>query len=124
MREMLAEELRAEGWHVDVCTEGHTASRIIESNQHYDIIITDNDLPFITGVELVERARKMAHRQSTPILMISGELSPAEALQVGANAFLSKPSEVGRLVQTVAQLISNPREQVPATLTGVQTDHP
>jgi two-component system OmpR family response regulator len=113
--EILVQELRAEGWHVDVCTEGHTASKVIESDQHYDIIVTDNDLPFLTGVELVELARQMVHRKDTPILMLSGDLCKAEALQAGADAFLSKPSDVGRLVQTVLELINSPRHRVSAT---------
>jgi DNA-binding response OmpR family regulator len=115
LREMLVEELRAEGWHVDVCAEGHTALRVIESDQPYDIIITDNNLPFLTGVELVERARQIAHRKGTPILMISGDLCHAEALQAGADAFLSKPTHVGRLVQTVTELITSPREPASST---------
>lgn len=112
LREMLVEELRAEGWHVDVCAEGHTASKVIESVQHYDIIITDNNLPFLTGVELVELARKKAHRGRTPILMISGELSHADAIRAGANAFLGKPTDVGSLVQAVTELINSTRERV------------
>ena len=104
----LLSALSAEGWRVDACADGRSGLAAIESPTWYDLIITDNNLPFMVGVELIQVARRMNHRQDVPILMISAESCGAEALEAGGNAFLSKPGDLNRFIRTVKELVMLP----------------
>ena len=71
----------------------------------YDVIIVDNDLPGLGGLELVLRVRSMAHRRGTPIIMLSGDDCEKEAWRAGVSAFLRKPEGVDKLASTITRLL-------------------
>ncbi|HKY45133.1 MAG TPA: response regulator [Pyrinomonadaceae bacterium] len=64
------EMLEAQGWQVD-CGDGNAAVEKISGDARYDFLLVDYDLPELNGLELVDRARKLAHRSSTPIGVLS-----------------------------------------------------
>ncbi len=102
---LVADSLGAEGMHVDSCLSGTTALEILRSDAPYDAIIVDNDLPGLNGLELVLRAKSMAHRRHTPIIMLSGDDCEKEAWRAGVDAFLRKPEAVDQLSSTIARLL-------------------
>ncbi len=104
----LGNTLTAEGWRVQLCTDGDTALRKLTGNEHYDILIFDNHSPGINGVELVERARKISSRRRTPIIVVSGDDCEKEAWRAGANAYLHKPEALDQLAPTVKRLLKDP----------------
>ncbi len=52
----------------------------------------------------------MFHRRYMPIVMMSGTLDEATALEAGADAFLRKPQGIALLVETINRLLHE-REQ-------------
>jgi CheY-like chemotaxis protein/tetratricopeptide (TPR) repeat protein len=100
--------LTAEGWRVQLCTDGDTALRKLTSNEHYDLLIFDHNTSGVKGVELVERARKISSRRRTPIIVVSGDECEQSAWRAGANAFLRKPEAVEQLASTVRRLLKEP----------------
>ena len=56
-------------------------------------------------IELVHRARKLAHRSQTPIIVLSATPVEVAALKAGADEFLQKPQGVSWLVETISRLI-------------------
>ena len=70
------------------------------------MLIFDNRLPDTTGIELIRHTRKLAHRQQTPIIMLSGDEVEERARRAGANAFLRKPDDVISIPETVARLLA------------------
>jgi len=104
------ETLELEGWVVEVCTDGAGALEKILGNAHYDLLLLDYKLPRVNGIELVNRARKLAHRSSLPIVVMSGTPVAAAAREAGADVFLQKPQGVLSLVETISRLLSE-REQ-------------
>ena len=103
------ETLRDEGWRVSTYTDGAAALAEIESDAHYDLMIIDNQLPNVGGLELLTRARQLPHRQQTPIIMLSATDAWREARRAGATAFLRKPEDVHALTETVARLLARGR---------------
>lgn len=103
---VLREVLAAEGWEVVCCADGASALRRIESGERYDLVLTDDDLPMVTGLELVRRARPLPRRRLTPIVMFSAGDRREDALRAGADAFLRKPEAVGAVTETVANLLA------------------
>jgi signal transduction histidine kinase/ActR/RegA family two-component response regulator len=59
-----------------------------------DMVLLDMLMPGMDGIETTRRLRSDARTADTPVLMISASSTPEEeerSLEVGANAFLSKP---------------------------------
>ncbi len=105
------ETLEAEGWKVETCGDGAAALENLESGARFEVLIFDNKLPDTTGVELIKRARSLAHRQHTPIIMLSADEVERDARRAGANAFLRKPGDVGVIAETVARLLARKSRQ-------------
>lgn len=95
-----SEELR-----VEVCADGDAALRKLTGNDHYDLLVVDNELAGFSGLELVQRARKISNRRRTPIVMLSQPDHETQAWRAGVHAFLKKPEEVDDLPSTVARLL-------------------
>lgn len=98
--------LEMEGLSVVTCVDGAVALRMLEGKEHYDLLLLDNDLPHVSGVELTRRAKQLPHRKRTPILMLSAGDVEAEAWRAGADAFLKKPDDIRRLTAMVKRLLA------------------
>ncbi|HEX8475171.1 MAG TPA: response regulator [Pyrinomonadaceae bacterium] len=111
VQDAVRETLRMEGWRVEICEDGETARRLIESDAPYDLLLVDNDLPGMSGMELVRLARSLRQRRNTPVIMLSASDSGLEARAAGADAFLRKPEDVLALVETIARLLASRARQ-------------
>ena len=64
------------------------------SESHYDVILTDWNMPNMNGLELVKKVRSEGTHQKTPIIMITTEGGKGEvitALKAGVNNYIVKP---------------------------------
>jgi CheY-like chemotaxis protein len=100
------ESLEMEGWTVESFREGTAALEMIASDEHYDVLIFDNELPDTNGIELIRQTLRLLHRQQTPIIMFSASDVEKEARRVGANAFLRKPEDLPVMAETIARLLA------------------
>jgi CheY-like chemotaxis protein len=107
----VTETLETKGWAVETCSDGTTALEKIASDAHYDLLLMDYDLPGVNGIELVHRARKLAHRSRTPIIVLSATPVEAAALKAGADEFLQKPQGVSSLVERISRLLGEREEE-------------
>jgi two-component system chemotaxis response regulator CheY len=103
--------LADEGWSVETCADGAEALERLASSSRYDALIFDSQLPGMSGVELVRRTRALAHRQQTPIIMLSSDEVEMPARRAGANAFLRKPGDMPIIAETVARLLARKLRQ-------------
>jgi CheY-like chemotaxis protein len=106
LRISVAEMLSEEGWRVVSCAHGRAALARIEGGEHFDLLVLDNGLPGVSGLELLRRARALEHRRATPVVIFSAGDCEREARESGADAFLRKPRDVRRLARVVAALLS------------------
>jgi DNA-binding response OmpR family regulator len=102
----IKETLEGEGWRVEMCADGYVAWLLIRSEARYDLIILDNELPNVSGLELTCRARELPHRKGTPIIMLCASEGVRDALLAGADTFLRKPQDMGKIIDTVARLLN------------------
>jgi CheY-like chemotaxis protein len=103
--------LSGEGWSVETCANGAVAFERLQSGARYDVLIFDNRLPDSSGLELIRRTRALAHRQQTPIIMLSGDEVEIQARRAGANAFLRKPEDMSGITETIARLLARKSKQ-------------
>ena len=97
--------LEAEGFAVDVAGTG-TDGLWLATEQPYDAIVLDVMLPGINGYKVCAELR--AKQIWTPVLMLTakdGEFDEAEALDTGADDFLSKPFSYVVLVARLRALL-------------------
>lgn len=88
--------------------EAVTAFAEAEPNT-YDVVLMDTQMPELDGLSATRSIRASAHPQahSIPIIGLSAnafQKDVDEALQSGMNAYLSKPIDLRRLLQTITQL--------------------
>jgi DNA-binding NtrC family response regulator len=101
----LAQILGSEGMEVKTCGHGLTALKWLADETRFDVVIVDNDLPGLGGLELVRRVRKITHRRKTPIIMFSSDDIETEAWGAGVQEFLRKPEDMARVAATVRRFI-------------------
>lgn len=102
---LVGEMLAAEHWRVELCVDSDSALRKLFGDDHYDALVIDNDLPGLSGLELVQRARKISHRRRTPIIMLSGDDIEKEAWRAGVDDFVRKPGGINRVASTITRLL-------------------
>lgn len=108
--------LEAEGFAVDVASTG-TDGLWMACQQDYDAIMLDVMLPGLNGFKVCAELRK--RQVWTPVLMLTakdGELDEAEALDTGADDFLSKPFSYIVLVARLRALMRRGATARPVTL--------
>jgi len=116
MRKLLAGNLKASGYAVQVAAGGTEALKLIEELP-FDLLLLDVSMPPPNGLQMVEVVRRGA---GTPILMVSGrrgERDTVEALDLGADDYVTKPFGLAELLARVAALLrrstSGPKGPVP-----------
>jgi two-component system, chemotaxis family, chemotaxis protein CheY len=107
---LVRDTLAVSGMHVDSCVNGLTALQTLKSSARYDVLIVDNNLPGLSGLELVLRVRSLSHRASLPIVMLAGDDCEKEAWRAGVNAFLMKPRGVDQLASTISRIRKKSRK--------------
>lgn len=107
LRELLQEELEAEGYQVIACGDAEQGKQLLAS-QAPDLLISDLRLPGADGLSLLTN---LATTESPPAVLIItafGSVQQAvKALQAGADDFLTKPLEMDHFLLTVSRLLDN-----------------
>lgn len=98
LAEALVHLLKRAGYEADWAEDGEAGLRFAR-NDVYDIIILDNMLPKLSGIEVLRSLRK--EKSTTPILMLSAKsetTDKVEGLEVGADDYLAKPFKTNELI--------------------------
>ena len=109
IRGMLVETLKEDGWSVDFAKNGKEALEKIKTNPVH-IIVSDINMPEMTGTELLEQVKKI-HPQTEFVIMTSHATleTAVKAVQLGAYDYLHKPFEdisvVSKKLEQVAEKI-------------------
>ncbi|MCR9014726.1 response regulator transcription factor [Aquiflexum gelatinilyticum] len=100
--------LKKDGYHVTMAEDGLTGMDAIDASEP-DLIITDVMIPFKTGIEIINHARKVYPK--VPIIVLSSlgeeESTVMEAFNLGVSDFVPKPFNPNELAVRVRRLINN-----------------
>jgi two-component system, sensor histidine kinase RpfC len=101
--------LERAGHRVRVVDDGEQALDVLE-NERFDVVIMDLNMPELGGLDAARAYRFMDPEAiQVPIIMLSADVTPEtikECEDAGIDAFLSKPIEARRLLDTIASLIA------------------
>lgn len=108
-RKMIMRTLEKMGMEkISEADDGAQAIPLIQNN-HYDLIITDYNMPEIDGYELLKFVRNQSNQSSVPVLMVTtegdeGKLTAVQ--QEGVSAIIDKPFEVAVVKQLIESAMS------------------
>ncbi len=110
---VLRTTLSAQGYDLRVAADGEAALQIVK-DWTPDLVITDLAMPMMDGLELCKRLRSTSQ---VPILVLSvrgQERAKVQALDAGADDFVTKPFNMGELLARVrAHLRRTPKAEPP-----------
>ncbi len=103
-----------------LAAHGHIAEAVTDSREAMatagqfapDLIITDIQLPYISGVELITLLRADPAFAEVPIMAVTAYSASGDEERIrtaGATAYISKPISVARFIQSVEELLAAPR---------------
>jgi len=75
-----------------------------------DLVITDIQLPHVSGLDLIRLIRKDENLQSVPIMAVTAYSARGDEERIraaGAQAYVSKPISVVNVAQTIEELLEN-----------------
>jgi DNA-binding NtrC family response regulator len=101
IREYLSMMLEREGYVCDATKDGKKALKL-QSQEAYDVVVTDIQLPGMSGIDILGKLRESD--PSVPVIIITGHASQEsaiEALNLGAFYYLLKPVSNEELKQVV-----------------------
>lgn len=110
VRMVIARVCSSNGYRVVEATDGEDALRLARAMPGtIDLVVTDVDMPGLSGLELATQLRLMLPR--LPACFVSGrELPPgalADAEKSGRTAFLMKPFDLAELLLVIRSLLKN-----------------
>jgi two-component system sensor histidine kinase RpfC len=122
-RMILSKILARAGHIVDLTVNGEQALDALEK-KHYDLAIMDMHMPVMGGLAALKIYRATEPSPVSVIILTANATTEAmrECKEAGADAFLTKPIDAARLLNTVARLASGRPGAVadaPAAITGV-----
>ena len=89
----LSRFLQKEGFSVKACAHGREGMDQLEGST-FDLVITDINMPYANGFEVMSRIRAQEKHRGTPVIVItsmSSEAAITQCYKIGANDFVRKP---------------------------------
>ena len=105
-RQMLSLLLELEHFKVVTAEDGQEGLQMAEVERP-DLVVTDVNMPRLSGIELIRRLRMQTLFQRVPIVTITahGSRIQGEAKAAGADVTLPKPVEIDSLVDDIRALL-------------------
>lgn len=107
LRQMVAFSLKAAGYNVIEAVDGQDGLDKARQ-QAVDLVLTDQNMPRMDGLQLIKLLREFPEYAKTPILMLTTESSDEmkqKGRAAGANGWLVKPFDPQRLIEVVKKVI-------------------
>jgi len=95
------------GYQVTMMTDSVEALKLFTTDPaQFDLLITDQTMPEITGKELIQKLKKI--RPDIPTIICTGfssKLDEEEAQRLGASAFMMKPLDLPELLRVIRRVL-------------------
>ncbi|MFP4139636.1 MAG: response regulator [Planctomycetota bacterium] len=102
-------KLRNAGFDVITAVDGEEALELCRSEQP-DLLITDNQMPYLTGLEVCKELQKSDETKNIRAIMLTArgfDIEPEEMEGAEIEAVLAKPFSPREVLQRVNQLLGN-----------------
>ena len=106
-RSLISTSLRQRGYQISTAADGVEAIRKAQG-ENPDLIVLDIIMPNQNGYQVCRKLKQDAQTKAIPVVMLSSKNQETDrfwGLRQGADAYLTKPFEETKLLDTVASLI-------------------
>jgi two-component system chemotaxis response regulator CheY len=107
MRRIIKNLLRDLGFtNISEADDGQTALPMLQ-NGDFDFLVTDWNMPGMTGIDLLKAVRADAKLQTMPVLMVTAEAQKdqiVDAAQAGVNGYVVKPFTAETLKEKIEKI--------------------
>jgi two-component system, chemotaxis family, chemotaxis protein CheY len=111
VRGIVAKVVESMGHEAVPAANGREALERLEADgQNIRLVLLDWNMPFVNGMEVIKKMRGDDRFKKIPVLMVSTESEDEkiqEAIQAGAQGYLTKPFTPGQLAAAVARVLEN-----------------
>ena len=120
-RKLFCDVLKAQGFEVEPVADGH---EVLDNARSAipDLIIMDIQLPGVSGVDLIEAAKKDPALRDIPVLAVTAFAAKGDEERIraaGASGYLSKPVSINTFMNAVKDLLSlQSKEEEPRRTTS------
>ncbi len=108
-------EMLAHQYNVNSAENGKVAKEILSISQ-YDLVVSDIQMPYFTGVDLLEWIKR---NKPCPVILMTGFaqiLETQRADQLGADDFISKPFSSKDFIEKIEKILGSEAEQKAAII--------
>jgi len=113
MRAFIGSLLAEQGyWHVEQAEDGDTALAMMRAD-HFDLLLTDWNMPGMSGLELLKAVRADPALVHVPVLIVTSETQRTrieEAARCGVTGYIMKPSLARTLGDKVDLILRRPAD--------------
>lgn len=103
----LVEMVLGKEFDLTICADGQEALQATDSEQ-FDVILSDINMPVMTGFEFLEKVRTKDNYKYIPILMMTTEGSPemkSKGKELGATGWIIKPFDPQKLPNVIKKVL-------------------
>lgn len=96
-RDLLVRRMSGLGYEVESAETGPDALALLSGPSHFDLVLLDIVMPGMSGLQVLKQIREDFSAMRLPVIMVSAldeSSSIAEALNMGANDYITKPVDV------------------------------
>jgi len=107
-KNMIKNYLEGAGYEVETAENGKEALEKLFSRAHFDLIVTDLEMPEMDGFELIKKVRESKEYKNIPIVVVTslaGEEIRRKVLELGANGYEVKLNRE-KLLEEIENLLS------------------
>jgi two-component system cell cycle response regulator DivK len=118
--------LRAHGYEAEPVRDGREAVARARSFQP-ELVVMDIQMPYITGLELIEQMKGDEELRRTPIMAVTAYAAKGDEERIreaGAEGYVSKPISLMRFIEAVRGLLAAAAEAAPAQEEQPATEDP
>jgi len=103
------------GFEVETAENGKRAMGLLRDFQHFDLVISDMNMPEMGGLELLKQIHQL--REDLPVIILTGWATVEngiESVEQGVSDYVLKPFNVEKLMSAVIRGVSKSRPDVEA----------
>ncbi len=108
VHKVVAKMLVRSGYRVSTAADGLEAVDMLREDATFDVLVTDLEMPRMSGFELTEEIRRKAEFADLPILVVTtraGEKHTQLAFELGAPDYLTKPVDETKLLRFLERAV-------------------
>lgn len=113
MRKIVRQVLRQLGYNdVHEAEDGEAALKILHQKPDIQFVISDWNMPNVTGIELLKSVRADPNLKGLPFLMVTAEADKeniVEAVKSGVSSYIVKPFNAATLKEKIEKIFANRR---------------